>query len=173
MKAGLTLMSAVFLATALAQSPAHFPELQSSNLQGRLFHMPGDFEGARNLLLIAFERHQQSNLDTWLHEMKRFEEIDPQFRYYELPTISRMNPVTRWFINSGMRRGIPDKKARERTITLYIDKKPFENALEIHSEKTVYAILVDREGNVLWRADGDFDEAKGESLRRYLTQSSK
>ncbi len=166
-------MAAILLGTAVAESPGHFPKVESSNLEGRVFHMPGDFEGTHNLLLIAFERHQQSDLDTWLHEMKRFEEIDSGFRYYELPTISKMNPVARWFINGGMRRGIPDKKARERTITLYIDKQPFEEALQIDSEKTVYAILVDREGNVLWRADGTYDETKGESLRQFLARAAK
>ncbi|MDR3747630.1 MAG: hypothetical protein P4M04_05705 [Acidobacteriota bacterium] len=61
-----------------------------------------------------------------------------------------MNPLTRWFIDSGMRRGIPDPNARARTITLYIDKKPFEQALQLPTEKTVYALLVDRSGKVLW-----------------------
>ena len=79
-----------------------------------------------------------------------------------------MNAFTRWFIDNGMRRGIPDKQARKRTITLYIDKKPFEDALQIPSEKTIYAILIDRQGKVLWRSEGTFDEHKGTGLREEL-----
>jgi len=169
----LILMSTALLNTVFAQSTAHFPEVKSSNLEGRTFQMPGDFEGDRNLLLIAFEREQQSQIDTWLREMKRFEEIDPHLHYYELPTISKLNGLTRWFINSGMRRGIPDKNARARTITLYIDKQPFNDALQIQSEKTIYAILIDRQGKVLWRAEGTFDESKGQSLREFLLKQSR
>jgi hypothetical protein len=145
--------------------PIRFPELKASNLEKREFTLPQDFEGERNLVLIAFEREQQKDLDTWLREMKRFQEIDPGFAYYELPTISRLNAFSRWFIDSGMRRGIPDKSARGRTITLYLDKNPFKEALGINSEKQVYALLVDKSGNILWRTEGTFDEQKAESLR--------
>jgi hypothetical protein len=152
---------------------ARFPELKAWNLEGRAFSLPADFEGERNLLLIAFQRNQQEQLDTWLKEMKRFEEIDPGLHYYELPTIEKMNSLTRWFIDSGMRRGIPDRNARARTITLYIDKKPFEQALQLPTEKTVYALLVDRSGKVLWRTEGVFDENKANSLREALKSSPK
>lgn len=147
---------------------AHFPSLTASNLENRKLSLPADFGGERNLLLVAFKREQQKNIDTWLHEMKRFEESDPRFRYYELPTIQRTNTFVRWFIDSGMRRGIPDRKARERTITLYLDTKPFCDALLITDQTKIYAFLVDRAGNVLWKSEGDFDEDKGASLKSAL-----
>ena len=133
--------------------------------------LPQDFRGERNLLLIAFEREQQKDIDTWLTQIKRYEEIDKEFRYYEIPTIEKMNRFMRWFINTGMRHGIPDKKARERTITLYIDKKPFKKSLQITEEKKIYAVVVDRSGTVLWRATGPYDEANGKNLKEFLEKS--
>ena len=147
---------------------ARFPKLTATNLENREFHLPQDFAGERNLVLIAFQRDQQKSLDTWLREMPRFQQADAGFQYYELPTIDRLNGLARWFIDSGMRRGIPDKNARARTITLYIDKKPFEESLQLPTEQTVYALLVDRSGKVLWRAEGPFDESKGEGLLKAL-----
>jgi len=149
---------------------AHFPSVKASNLEKRGFNLPADFEGDRNLLLVAFEREQQKEVDTWLREMKRFEELDQSFHYYEFPTIQRPNALSRWFIDTGMRRGIPDRKARERTITLYLDRKPFCDALLITDQKKIYAFLVDREGKVLWRSEGVFDETKGASLRSALLE---
>ena len=148
----------------------HFPSVKASNLEKRDFNLPADFEGERNLLLVAFEREQQKDVDTWLRQMKRFEEIDPGLHYYELPTIQRPNAFMRWFIDTGMRHGIPDRKARERTITLYLEKKPFLDSLLITDEKRVYAFLVDRQGNVLWRSEGVFDESKGASLQSALRE---
>jgi len=147
---------------------AHFPSVKASNLEKRDFNLPADFEGDRNLLLVAFEREQQKDVDTWLREMKRFEEIDPGFHYYELPTIQKPNAFMRWFIDTGMRHGIPDRKARERTITLYLEKQPFLDSLLIADQKKIYAFLVDREGNVVWSSEGVFDESKGASLRSAL-----
>ena len=157
---------------ALRESSAgeHFPSVKASNLEKRVFNLPADFEGERNLLLVAFEREQQKDVDTWLREMKRFEEIDPGFHYYELPTIQRPNAFMRWFIDTGMRHGIPDRKARERTITLYLEKKPFLDSLVITDQKKIYAFLVDREGKVMWRSEGVFDETKGASLRSALRE---
>jgi hypothetical protein len=149
-------------------SVGRFPQLQASNLEKRSLNLPGDFEGSRNLLLVAFQREQQAQVDTWLGEMKRFEEADPGFRYYELPTIQRPNRLLRWIIDTGMRRGIPDPKARARTITLYIDKAPFLKALGITDEKRICCFLVDQTGRVLWRAEGAFEESKGLSLHEAL-----
>lgn len=74
---------------------AHFPSVKASNLEKRGFSLPADFEGDRNLLLVAFEREQQKDVDTWWRKMRRFEELDPGFHYYELPTIQRPNAFTR------------------------------------------------------------------------------
>ncbi len=147
-----------------------FPQLQAANLEKRSMSLPGDFEGTRNLLLVAFQREQQAQVDTWLREMKRFEEVDPGFRYYELPTIQRPNRLLRWIIDTGMRRGIPDPKARARTITLYIDKAPFLRALGITDETQIHCFLVDRTGRVLWHTEGVFEESKGLGLRNALQE---
>jgi len=156
-----------------SQAPAmgQFPPLTASNLAGQTLSLPADFGGRRNLLLIAFERRQQQNVDTWLHQMKRYENVSG-FHYFELPTIERMNLVTRWFIDNGMRRGIPDPGQRARTITLYLDKDPFCQSLRITDQKQIYAVLVDPSGTVLWRAEGDFDEAKGASLAAALKRGA-
>jgi hypothetical protein len=146
-----------------------FPPLTATNLEGTTLSLPADFAGERNLLLIAFQREQQKNVDTWLHQMKRFDS-STGFRYYELPTIDKLNPLVRWFINNGMRRGIPDHGARARTITLYIDKAPFMKAMNIPDEKQICAVLIDHSGRVLWSAAGDFDEAKGASLQDVLAR---
>jgi hypothetical protein len=172
----LLLASTFAIATHAQQtdttSIGNFPSLKSETLEKQAVQLPQDFQGERNLLFIAFERKQQKEIDTWLAQMKRYEDLDKAFRYYEIPTIDKMNRFTRWFINTGMRNGIPDKKARERTITLYIDKEPFKRSLQISDEKKIYALVVDRSGNVLWRATGAYDEANGKSLQQFLVKSA-
>lgn len=150
------------------KGPARFPEVTSENLEKKSFHLPHDFAGERNLLFVAFEREQQEQIDTWLKEVKGFKAVDAGLEYYEIPTIDQVNPVVRWFINRGMRGGIPDLGARERTITLYIDKTPFKESLQIPSESTIYVFVVNKTGEVLWRSEGSFSEAKGASLLEYL-----
>jgi hypothetical protein len=145
-----------------------FPPVQGSNLARRQFHLPGDFEGERNLVLIAFQREQQFDVDTWSMPIKRLRDRYPDLRFYELPTIKRGNPVFRFWLDSAMRAGIPDRTVREQTITLYLDKEAFRSSLDLPSEETIYALLVDRQGRVLWRTEGPFTEAKGHELEQVL-----
>lgn len=147
-----------------AEKPAVFPDLTATNLAKQKMRLPQDFAGTRNLLLIAFEREQQKDVDTWLGAVKGIESAHPNFRYYEIPAIGRANPVFRWYLDSAMRSGIPDDIVRQRTITLYIDKDSFRHALDIPSESAVAALLVDKTGKVVWRATGDFTEEKKASL---------
>ena len=148
-----------------------FPTVQGANLEHREFTLPADFEGERNLVLIAFQRDQQENVETWTPFVQRLLEKYPHLRFYELPTIKRANPVFRWWVDSGMRSGIHDRQQREQTITLFLDKEEFRQQLGLPHEHTIYALLVDRAGNILWRTDGLFTEEKGRDLERVLSGS--
>ena len=141
-----------------------FPTVEGQNLSGRDFALPGAFEGCVNLVFVAFKRHQQDDVDTWLPVAARLAREYPTLRFYELPTLGRGMRLMRPFIDGGMRSGIPDKGQRDRTITLYIDKDGFRRSLRLESEDTVYALVVDRAGRVLARVDGPHTVAKEPAL---------
>ena len=145
-----------------------FPTVQGENLEGRVFTLPTDLEGTYNLLFIAFKREQQADIDSWLPLVKQLVKEYPALAYYELPTIYRSHPLFRWWVNTGMRMGIPDRKAREVTITLYLDKPAFRKALALHDEARIYVLLVNSKGDVFWQAEGPFTEEKGQGLRHAL-----
>lgn len=147
-----------------------FPRVEGSNLEGRAFVLPADFEGDLNLVLVAFQREQQADVDTWLGPAKELENSYEGLRYYELPTIYRANRALQWFINSGMKRGIEDPVARARTITLYLDKPEFRESLKLPDEGTIYALLVDSGGEVIWRADGRISKAKRLDLEKTISK---
>ena len=146
------------------ESQPLFPAVTGSNLQREKRNLPEDLEGELNLVLIAFQQWQQAQVNTWIPFVRQLEETHSGVRYYELPTIQRRNVLARTFINEGMRAGIPDPVARERTITLYLDKDAFREALQLPNEDDIYVLLLDRQGRVVWRAEGDFTPEKGESL---------
>ena len=53
-------------ATQPGDSLLRFPVVQGKNLEGRSFHLPHDFEGDMNIVVVAFQRHQQAAVDTWM-----------------------------------------------------------------------------------------------------------
>lgn len=147
-----------------------FPEVAGSNLQGRRFRLPADFEGDYNVVIIAFQQAQQYDIETWLPLLRRLRRQYPALRYYELPVVWEIPRLRQILLDMGMRLGIPSRAMREKTITLYLDKLAFRRALDIPDESAIMVALVDRAGRVLWRTLGPYNEAKGASLEASVRQ---
>ena len=133
---------------------------------------PVDFIAGFNLVFIAFQQWQQTQVDSWLPFAERMSQSIPGFDFFEFPTLQEMNILARTFINEGMRAGIQDEKTRARTITLYLDKENFKRSLDIPNEDDIWTFLFDNEGQVLWHARGPFTAEKGEVLNEVLLNLS-
>lgn len=131
-----------------------FPAVRGSSLSGRSYTLPQDIEGEVALVMIAFQQVHQFDVNTWLPVARDLSQQYEALAYYELPSIDRLNPAARLFIDGGMRAGIPDPVARATTITLYLDKPSFRQALAILDEESIVVMLINRQGEVLWRATG-------------------
>jgi len=160
----VVLLSACPLVRAFAQAEGptvsdtvlRFPVVQGRSLTGRRVTLPADFEGDLSVVLVAFKRWQQDDVDTWTPRLRELVAGRPGLRVYELPTLASSYRVMRPFIDGGMRGGIPDSAVRAATITLYIDKRPYKAALQIPNEDQIHVFLVERGGRIRWRAAGPF-----------------
>ncbi|MEO8337478.1 MAG: hypothetical protein ABI664_21055 [bacterium] len=141
-----------------------FPVVEGSNLEGRNMTLPADFGGDLNVVLVAFQRNQQAEVDTWTPTLKAMASGRPGLRVYELPTLGRRYRMIRGFIDGGMRRGIPDSTVRAATITLYIDKDSFKRPMGIESEDIIHVFLVERGGAIRWRGEGPYTPELGRQL---------
>ncbi|MBN1304871.1 MAG: hypothetical protein JXA13_10590 [Anaerolineales bacterium] len=145
-----------------------FPVVSGKNLSRKKLKFPDDLPAKYTLVLMAFYRRQQLDIDTWLPYANQLEHRSKDLAYVELPVIYEMGPVRQFLLNEGMRAGIPDQKARERTLTLYLDKASFLGQLGIGSEDEIQILLVANDGKVLWRESGTFSKNKGRSLEDFL-----
>ncbi|MHA7813743.1 MAG: patatin-like phospholipase domain-containing protein [Phycisphaerales bacterium] len=144
----------------------YFPRITAENLNKNKVTLPDDLKGNPALILVAYKQKQQTNVNTWLDRMDEIEAAIPGVQIIETPTISS----GKWgwmagFIDGGMRSGIPSTEARGRTITLYTDVSLFNQALMIDDTDTIYAVMLDEEGEVAEIIEGDFTPAKLETLR--------
>ena len=149
-----------------------FPNVSGSNLHRNKLNLPDDFEGELIVVLVAFQQWQQRHIDTWLPFVEELEQNFVGLCYYEVPVIRRMNILSRTFINEGMRAGIPNPKARERTITLYLDKVNFRQTLGMSHEENIYVLLLDQQGQVLWKGEGEFTNKAGEALKAVIKDNT-
>lgn len=145
-----------------------FPTVKGSNLLRKKLTLPRDFGGKFNLVFIPFEQWQQAEVDSWVPLVEKLEQEFEGLYYYELPTIQTRSAIYQWFINEGMRAGIPNPKTRERTITLYLAKAAFQAELDIHDEEHIYILIVDKNGKEYFRARGMYDKKSETALRNVL-----
>ena len=131
-----------------------FPTLRGATLSGKVLVLPAGIEGEIALLLIPFQRAKRSEVDAWIQLARHLADRFDRFAYYELLTIERDSAGARAVINTGMRSGLLDPSVGDSTLTLYLDQASFRQALGIQSEDEVTALLINGEGEILWRAEG-------------------
>ena len=150
----IVLIVSASLTNARSTALGVVPEVTGANLLKRSITLPSGLDGDHNLLLVAFVREQQEDINTWLDATVPIAESRELFEVYEIPTIGPMSSMMKWIIDNGMRSGIPSDAQRRRTITIYEGKSEFMDGLGNLPEDRIYALLVDRSGAVLWRAEG-------------------
>jgi hypothetical protein len=149
-----------------------FPEVTGTNLLRRKVTLPDDLQGQINILFIAFQQWQQTSVDSWIPTARQLERTFPIVRYFEIPVIYKMNKLSQTFLNEGMRAGIPNSNTREKTITLYLDKLAFRRAVDIPNENAIAILILDQQGNILWRSTGGYSVEKGAALLQAVQEIS-
>jgi hypothetical protein len=143
---------------------AKVPRVTGKNLNGQTVRFPEDIRGRPALMLIAFRRYQQQDIDTWLGRMDDLRAAIPDLHVMELPVLRTPYLLMRSVIDGGMRSGIPDPEARARTITFYLDKRSFRKAFGLGPEDRIYAVLADREAAILNVQEGPATDERVEAI---------
>jgi hypothetical protein len=144
-----------------------FPTVTGANLLGTEFTLPDDFAGQYALVIMPFDEDQQIKAQTWLPLAQELN--SPTLAYYNIPTLKEVAAPIRAFITAGMGALISDEHLREVTIMLFLqDKQLFLDALAIPDTENIQVFLLNTDGEVLWRASGDFNPDKGAALKQTL-----
>jgi hypothetical protein len=152
--------------TNAIKSLGRMPTVEAESLSNIPMTVPTQLPAERTLVLIAFEREQQTVLNTWVAGLNL---NDNKLPWIETPVIGKGYGLIRGFINGGMRRGIQDTALRERTITLYTDPVALRKDMGLTGDgKTVWVAVVDRAGLVLARAEGPYTADKAKPLLEAL-----
>ena len=155
----------------MTSAPRRFPRLRARSLEREGYDLPGEFEGRRNVAVVAFRREQQALVDTWLPFLLALEARDDDLRVYEIPTISQRWAPARWFIDGGMAVGIADREACARTLTSYTDVGAVQRALGLPDDSTIATVLTGRDGQIAWMTTGAFTPSAGEELTAALAEA--
>jgi hypothetical protein len=152
------------LVSAQPSKQATFPSITSFSLDKDKIALPGQLEGQINLLLLSFRPEQQNDIDSWMSAAQAVQHLNFQFRYYQIPVAERENAVFRWWESSSMRSDQSDPEMWHWIVPIWVDRKKFFQDLAIQNDKQIVALLVDRQGKILWRSDGPMSPDKRTAL---------
>lgn len=143
-----------------------FPHIEVKNLADETKAFPNQFPGEKTLLLIAFEREQQDQLDDWSARLSLRAPGAPE--WLELPVIDDPGAFMRWFVDVGMKGGIDDPAVRRRVFTIYAPRQDFIRILGLPNATQVHLVVADRSGRILCKVSGDWTMDKEVHLRSAL-----
>jgi hypothetical protein len=160
----LLLLGSVVAPASVAQAGGIFPPLTAYNLNRQKVVLPGGMAGNTDLLLISFAPEQQKDVESWLPAAQALQHMNFQFHYYELPVEGRENFVFRWWDTSSLRSDQNDPQSWPWIVPLFVERGKLMHELEIPNGKQVVALLVERQGRILWRASGPMTPEKRTAL---------
>jgi hypothetical protein len=109
-------------------------------------------------------------VESWLPFLEQLSDEIPGTTFYELPTVPNLYAPIRGIIDSGIvhhgRKAVKDTS--EHTFTVYTNQSEFMKNARIASADTIHLFLLDGEGQVKYRATGDWSEQKGRVLRESI-----
>jgi hypothetical protein len=126
--------------------------------------LPGGFAGEQNIVLVAFRREQQAEVDSWIAWYTSVAADHPGLRAYEIPVIATRWSPGRAMIDRGMARAVATAEARQRTLTVYGDVRRVTDGLGIELTSEITVLLVDGAGRVTWRTTGPWTQSHADEL---------
>lgn len=169
---------AVGLAFALAfASPneasvmGRLPSFMSQNLARQPVTIPEGLRSDRTLALITFQRGQREKVEGWITglDLRHDSSID------WVRIAVRNDPGTaagRAEIEDKLLKHFPAERERARLVPVFADTARFVRSAGLNSADQVYAVVVNREGDVLARAEGQYDADKADALRETLKSTN-
>ena len=159
----------VVAASQISQNPqvAVLPPVTAYTLDRAKVTLPANFATPLNLLILSFQRDQQSQVDGWLPAITA-----PTVQTWWLFVSPRENGLYRWWLNASLRGSLLPSQPRRYTVPLYVNKTQFLHSLQISSEQDVVLLLTDKAGHVLWRTAGPVSESKKAALTSFVMKTS-
>jgi hypothetical protein len=128
--------------------------------------LPEALPAARTLAIVAFQRHQRSEVQSWIDGLRL---RDGAIAWVKMPVLSDPgNDRERKRIEDRILARHQESGDSARVVTLFTDRDEFIRAARLSGAEHASVLVLDRDGRVLARAEGEYNEAKAQALRETL-----
>ncbi|MET0311629.1 MAG: hypothetical protein ABW051_06225 [Burkholderiaceae bacterium] len=142
------------------------PHVQVTHLQKPVLlsqALPAD----RTLAIVAFHKSHAPDVEAWIEglQLRR----SPGIAWVRMPVLADPgDAASRTMVESRLLARFQGHNDHARLLPVFTDRAAFVRSAGLESVEQVYAIVLNRQGEVLARAGGPFDEDKAQALRETL-----
>ena len=167
--AGIALAALVFADAAPqdASVMGHLPELKAqwANLQPVAF--PQGLPAERTLALVTFHRDHRKDAESWINGLQLRD--DPSIAWVRMPVINDpKDPVLRGEAENRLLSRYTSDAERRNLHPVFTDRAAFIQSAGLGNAEQAHVLVVSRDGEVLARVSGQYDEAKAQALMQTL-----
>ena len=159
-----------FVAPSESSVMGHLPAFITHNLLRQPVSLPAGFASDRTLALITFKRDQRPQIDGWVQWVKGLNQSgDTPVSWLRMVVVN--DPGTdggREEVWTRLLDRYPGDEERANFVPVFTDHRSFVRETGFNGTDQVMAVVLNRQGDVLARAEGAFDADKAQSLLETL-----
>jgi hypothetical protein len=169
--AWLTAAGAALMLAALAPTETNvmgrLPALSTKRLDQQHMLLPQQLPAERTLALVGFSKTHGAEIDSWITGLRL--DQDESITWFRMPVLNDPgNEGARAAIERKLAARHPAPVERSRLLPVFTDRQAFTRMAGLSGIDHASVLVLHRDGKVLARAEGMFDEAKGQALRETL-----
>jgi hypothetical protein len=147
------------------------PSISAKRLDQQPLQLPGQLPAERSLALVAYTKHQREEVQSWVLGMRL--EADAAVPWFRLSVLNDPGSETaRSEAEKRLLARYPNAAERARLVPIFTNRDAFARAAGVSGTDHAAVLVVDRNGRVLARAEGAYDESKAQALRETLLARS-
>lgn len=145
-----------------------FPEIRGTDLDFEQIRVPGDLTAGPKLIVVSYDDNQQGIVNAWFEPLVEINDEFPALSGYYVPLLPKDASDGAAFIIGGFA-ALANDDERDRTIIVFTNVEQFNELTAVEGTDVVQLFLLNSDHQIVWRAEGEVDDAKLDGLQVALT----
>ncbi len=167
-------LAAIALALGLALAAPNessvmgrMPAFMAHTLLKQPVTVPGGLPSERTLALITFQKDHRAQAESWIEGLNL--RNDPTIAWLRMPVLNDPGtPTGRSAVEDRLLQRYALEAERANLVPVFTDRANFVRSAGLNGTEQGYAVVINRNGDILARVEGRFDAEKAQTLRETL-----
>ncbi|XWX03677.1 hypothetical protein VZO05_14310 [Aggregatilineales bacterium SYSU G02658] len=145
--------------------------ISGDNLDGQMLTFPSDFNAPFNLVVMPFNRDQQTAAVGWLATFEQAANRDARVAYYSIAALTDLTPLVKTLVVQGLNVAVREPATRQRVVVAFLeDQAATVAALGAGDTSAMRVLIVAQDGRVLWQTSGEHNAEREAALIEALDE---